>query len=272
MRLSLNVSTIQPVPLLEKIRIASEAGYHGIELWAAELYQYVGRGGEISDVEHALADHGLSVPSMIAVRNWGETTGREHQLALDEARRRFELSARIGAPLVVCTPPFSRVDLTAIVTGYQELLLIGRETGVHAVLEYISFFGGLSSLPDAVSVLDLCADPDGCLVIDAFHNWNSTTHLDDLRALAPNRIAHYHIDDAASHPPRGSQVDADRVMPGDGVIDLKEELSLLKEKGYDRWLSLELFNAEWWAKDPLETAKIGIERIRILCSEAGIEI
>ncbi len=75
MRLSLNASTIKPTPLLEKIRIAGEAGYHGIELWAVELYEHVGRGGEISDVEKALADHGLAVPCFIAVRNWGETSG-----------------------------------------------------------------------------------------------------------------------------------------------------------------------------------------------------
>jgi len=50
MRLSLNASTIKPTPLLEKIRVAGEAGYPGIELWAVELYEHVGRGGEISDV------------------------------------------------------------------------------------------------------------------------------------------------------------------------------------------------------------------------------
>ena len=72
MKLSLNSSTIKTTPLLDKIRVAGEAGYAGIELWAVELYEHVGRGGEISDVEKALADHGLSVPCMIAVRNWGE--------------------------------------------------------------------------------------------------------------------------------------------------------------------------------------------------------
>ncbi len=53
MRLSLNSSTIKPVPLLDKIRVTGEAGYKGIELWAVELYEHVGRGGEISDVEKA---------------------------------------------------------------------------------------------------------------------------------------------------------------------------------------------------------------------------
>ena len=91
MKLSLNASTIKPTPLLDKIRVAGEAGYDGIELWATEIYEHVGRGGEVSDVEKALADQGLEVPCFIAVRNWGETSDWEYKLALDEARRRFEL-------------------------------------------------------------------------------------------------------------------------------------------------------------------------------------
>jgi sugar phosphate isomerase/epimerase len=272
MRLSLNASTIKPTPLLEKIRIAGEAGYHGIELWAVELYEHVGRGGEISEVEKALADHDLSVPCFIAVRNWGETSGWEYKLAMDEARRRFELAARMGAPLMVCTPPMERPGIEGLAKGYRDLLQIGRETGVRAVLEYISFFASLNNVADTVAVLDECGDPDACLILDAFHNWNQRTTFDDLRALSPERIVHYHIDDAAPGIPSGSQKDPDRVMIGDGVIDLRAELSILREKGYDRWLSLELFNAEWWAKDPMETAKVGIERMRELCGETGIVV
>jgi 2-keto-myo-inositol isomerase len=272
MRLSLNASTIKPTPLLEKIRIAGEAGYHGIELWAVELYEHVGRGGEISDVEKALADHGLVVPCFIAVRNWGETSGWEYKLAMDEARRRFELAARVGAPLMVCTPPMERPGTEGLARGYRDLLQIGRENGVRAVLEYISFFASLNQVADTVAVLDECGDPDACLILDAFHNWNQRTTFDDLRALSPERIVHYHIDDAAPGIPSGSQKDPDRVMIGDGVIDLRTEMAILREKGYDRWLSLELFNAEWWAKDPMETARVGLERMRELCAETGIVV
>ncbi len=40
----LNTSTIKPQPLLEKIRIAAEAGFAGVELWLNDIYEYVGRG------------------------------------------------------------------------------------------------------------------------------------------------------------------------------------------------------------------------------------
>jgi len=272
MKLSLNSSTIKPTPLLEKIRVAGEAGYAGIELWAVELYEYVGRGGEISDVEKALADHGLEVPCFIAVRSWGETEGREYELALDEARRRFELAARLKSPLMVCTPPIERPGLDGLEKGYSDLLQIGRETGVRAVLEYISFFASLNNIPDTVTVMDGCDDAGACTILDAFHSWNNKTTLDDIRNLPLEKIAHYHINDAARDIPRGQQKDPDRVMIGDGAIDLKTELVVLKSKGYDKWLSLELFSEEWWKKDPLETAKIGLERMQELCTEVGWDV
>lgn len=277
MRLSLNASTIKPTPILEKIRVAGEAGYSGIELWAVEIYEHIGRGGEVSEIEMALSDHGLEVPAFIAVRSWGDTHGQEYRVAMEEARRRFELAARIGAPLVICTPPVEQPGFDTLHEPYRELLQVGVETGVQAVLEYISFFKSLNNLPDAVTVMDRVDPIDHpfgapVTILDAFHNWNNRTTLDDVKAIPLERVSHYHINDAPGGIPSGEQNDSHRVMVGDGIIDLVGELTALKEKGYDKWLSLEIFNADWWAKDPLETAKVGIERMREVCGKAGIEV
>ncbi len=272
MRLSLNASTIKPTPLLEKIRVTGEAGYRGIELWAVEIYEYIGRGGEVRDVELALEDQGLQVPAFIAVRGWGDASGLDYKVAMEEARRRFELAARFNAPLMICTPPVAQAGFDQLHEGYRDLLQIGRETGVQAVMEYISFFKSLNNLPDAVTVLDR-AGADGCVtILDAFHNWNNKTTLEDIRSIPLERISHYHINDAPQGLPSGEQNDSHRVMVGDGIIDLKTELTVLKEKGYDKWLSLELFNAGWWAKDPAETAKVGIERMQAICEEVGFKV
>ena len=100
----LNTSTIKPQSLINKIRLVGEAGYDGIELWLNDVWEYVARGGEVTDIEKAIADHGLIVPSVIAMRQWGDLDGWEHQLVLDEARRRFALGARLGACLLYTSP------------------------------------------------------------------------------------------------------------------------------------------------------------------------
>ena len=51
-------------------------------------------------------------------------------------------------------------------------------------------------------------------------------------------------------------------MPGDGCIDLKRYCDLLRQTGYNRWLSLELFREDLWEQDPREVARIGLDKMR----------
>ncbi|MFP6905750.1 MAG: sugar phosphate isomerase/epimerase [Verrucomicrobiota bacterium] len=257
----LNTSTIKPQPLMRKIELAAEAGFKGVELWINDIYDFIGRGGEIRDLEKALANHGLIVPSVIAIRQWGDMEGWEHQLVLDEAHRRFALGARLGAPVIVATPPLVKPETEHLPARYKELLDIGRTEGIKPTFEYISFFKSVCTLKHAWEIVQQADDPDATLILDAFHNWNSRSTLDDLRAIPAERISHYHIDDA--HPDKAptTQSDPDRVMVGDGQIDLKAEIAVLREIGYEGTVSLELFNATLWEQDPLEVLKLGIERM-----------
>jgi sugar phosphate isomerase/epimerase len=265
--LCLNTSTIKPQPLLEKIRLAAEAGYAGVELWINDVYEHVGRGGEVRDVQRAIGDQGLIVPCTIALRQWGEASEAEYPLMLDEARRRMELAARLGSPLIVATPPREACDLAQLTARYRDLLAIGRQIGVRPTFEYISFFASASRLDQAWQVVRDCGDDDATLILDAFHTWNSGGTLDDLRQIPAGRISHYHFDDAARDIPKCKQKDPDRVMPGDGVIDLAAEARVLREIGYRGTVSLELFNQRLWEQDPREVLRVGLERMRELLGE-----
>jgi sugar phosphate isomerase/epimerase len=267
MKICLNTSTIKPVPLLEKIKLVGEAGYGGIELWLNDVWDFVARGGEVSDVTRAVEDQGLIVPSVIAMRQWGDFEGWEHQLVLDEARRRFALGARLGAPFIVATPPLENPETSHLAGRYKELLQIGREEGIKPTFEYISFFKSVHTLNRAWEIVQEADDPDATLILDAFHNWNSGSTKEDLLSIPLDRISHYHIDDADPKKAALTQTDPDRVMPGDGQIDLNAEIQILKQKGYDGTVSLELFNEEWWAKDPAETLRVGLERVSALVNE-----
>jgi sugar phosphate isomerase/epimerase len=97
--------------------------------------------------------------------------------------------------------------------------------------------------------------------MDSFHIYNGGSTLDDLRAVPGARISMFHINDAPATPPPGSLTDADRLMPGDGVIDLPAMLRVLDEIGYAGPISLELFNQALWEQDPLGVARTGMERL-----------
>ncbi len=252
---------------MEKIRLTAEAGFAGVELWINDVYEFIGKGGEVRDVEHALSDHGLIVPCTIAARQWGEATEEEYPLMLDEAKRRMELAARLGAPYLVATPPRDPCDLDQISRRYRDLLEIGRQVGVKPTFEYISFFRSVPTLRQAWQIVQEADALDATLILDAFHNWNSGSTLDDLREIPADKIGHYHINDAHSDLPPLTQRDPNRVMLGEGQIDLAAEIAVLKEKGYAGTVSLELFNQELWQRDPAEVLKIGIERMRELLDD-----
>ena len=57
-------------------------------------------------------------------------------------------------------------------------------------------------------------------------------------------------------------------MIGDGVIDLKTEIAMLRSIGYQGMLSLELFNRQLWQQDPAGVLDLGIKRLRELVENA----
>ena len=67
--------------------------------------------------------------------------------------------------------------------------------------------------------------------------------------------------------PRDRIQDADRVMPGHGVIPLREILRRLRQRGYDGPLSLELFHPGYWSRDPIAVAVEARRALEGLTSE-----
>lgn len=260
--LSLNTSTIRKAPLMQKIRAAAEAGFKGIELWNDELTAHVESGGTLKEVKAALDDAGLVVPTVIHIGGWLDAEGEAYRAALDAAKRKMEQAAAVGAPRIIAGPPPGPVDLDRAAERYRELLAIGREFGVLPAMEFLGFVSGVNTIRAAWEIVSRAGDPDGTIVLDPFHIFRGGSPIEDVELVPAERIAVFHFNDAPGDIPREKQRDADRVMPGDGVLPLAEELRILRRKGYKGAVSLELFNERLWEADPLEVAKEGIRRMR----------
>ncbi len=76
------------------------------------------------------------------------------------------------------------------------------------------------------------------------------------------KISVFHFNGAPAQPARAEQSDADRVYPGDGILDPGKMISILKDAGYAGVISLELFNPNYWEQDPAEVARIGLEKMQ----------
>jgi 2-keto-myo-inositol isomerase len=258
----LNSSTIRPTPILKKIEIAAAAGYRAIELWHDDIDAHLARGGTLAELRRALDDRGLAVPTTIYLKGWFETTGDPHRTELDECRRRMEQSVALGAVHVIAGPPGGMADHDQGARNYRELLEIGLAMGVRPAMEFLGFVDDINTIEDGLEIITKAGHPAGTVVLDPFHIFRGGGSPESIAKLRADQIAIMHFNDTPAHPPRAEQHDKDRVYPGDGHLDLKRQLDLLRQVGYRSWLSLELFREDLWARDPLEVAKTGLEKMR----------
>lgn len=260
----LNTSTIQPTPLLDKVRVAGAAGYKAIEPWNDEIDAYLAQGGTLRDLEKAISDAGLKVVSVIALHSWATTEGDEHLKALDECRRRMDQAAALGSPYIVASPPQEVVDLERIAPRFVELMALGEQAGVTPSMEFLGFVDGVNSVAGAWAIAQAARNAKATIVADVFHMIRGGGSVDDLLKVPGHRMANFHINDVPATPDPLTQTDYDRVMVGDGIADLPRVIANLRTIGYRGPLSLELFNKELWTHDPLEVAKRGLDRIKAL--------
>jgi len=258
---SLNSSTIKSTPILDKIRIAAKVGYKAIELWHDDIDAYLETGGQIQDIRKAIDDAGLLVPTTIFLKGWWDTEGEEYVQKIDEIKRRLAQAEIVGATHSIAGPPHGPVDLAHGARQYAKLLDVGKEFGVKPVFEYLGFAQEVHTIAIAKQILEECGHPDATMVVDPFHCHVGGGGFEAIMDLKPEQIAISHFNDAPAEPEASTQRDPDRVMPGDGVIDLKNYCRFLKQIGYDRCLSLELFRPDLWEQDPEEVAAIGLEKM-----------
>lgn len=261
-RYCLNSSTIRPAPILQKIAVAAEAGYEGIELWHDDIDKHLAGGGKLADIQQALQETGLAVPTTIYVKGWFETAGREHEQALAECRRRFEQAAAVGARHVIAGPPLGKADVEQGAKNYRELLEIGLAYGVRPAMEFLGFVEQYNTIESALEVMRKSGHPEATIVLDPFHVFRGGGSMEAISQLRAGQVAISHFNDTPAVPPREIQHDKDRVLPGDGHLDLARYLSLLSGTGYRGFLSLELFSESLWSCPPREVARIGLEKMR----------
>lgn len=258
----LNTSTLRgyKLPLRELVEIAQGAGYDAIEPWISELEAHEHSGGSLKELGAQIRDAGLSVEGAIGFAPW-----IEGEAGLERARRDMELVARVGGHLIAA-PPMGAVETAGLELGviaerYAALCQIGREVGVRPLVEVWGFSKTLSKLGDAVWVVIESGAPDAGVLADVYHLYKGGSPIEGLNLLNAAALPLFHVNDYPDIA-RAEIKDADRVWPGDGVAPLGEVFAILRALGFDGYLSLELFNPAYWNGDPLETAKIGLDKLR----------
>ncbi len=113
--------------------------------------------------------------------------------------------------------------------------------------------------------------PNIGIVLDAWHWHHSGATTDDIIKAGKSRIVTIHLSDAAKQAPEDVK-DNQRLLPGEGVINLTGFFQALKQIGYEDGISPEVLGripADMSAEDG---AKLGLDASLAVMRKAGIAI
>jgi 2-keto-myo-inositol isomerase len=287
---SLNTSTLRgnQLDIVAEIAVAAKAGYHAIEPWTNELDAYVQTGGTLKDLGQRIRDAGLVVENVIAFNSWLSDDAPTRAAGMETIKLNMDKAAQIGATHIATTPsgggrgargaggragvgappPAAPVSLDNAATYYREALELGRTMGVLPLCELWSSNAVLGPLSHGAYVAIATGDPDASLLLDIVHLYRSGTQFEALRQINGASLHIFHVNDYPQADDPARITDAQRVYPGDGIAPLDTIFRALRDNGFRGYLSLELFNQEYYKKPADENAKMGIDKTRMAVKKA----
>jgi len=250
----LNGATLMTTSTPLVMQIARENGYAGIEARAERL---------LKDAGEVRAAEAIALPGDVLTLNGVALTVRadgrmDRRHIEDDLTPRLRICQDLGSPYLLAIPPRAPgLETRRAIPGTRDALELARDRadrlGIRITFEFLGFGDCPINTPEiATETVDGIAGID--LVLDSCH-WHASGSR-PLISFPVDRLALVHLNDAPDKPPREIE-DADRVLPGEGVVQLKTLITALKAGKYAGPWSLETFNPAYWKEDPEDVARRG---------------
>ena len=155
-------------------------------------------------------------------------------------------------------------SLDPIARALVDLAEATEDTGVQIAVEF-NASPVVKSLQSGVRVAEIADHPRIGVLFDTAHYHVTPTKLEDIDGESVRFIKHVHLNDMPNIPADLAHRDFDRVLPGEGVLDLPGIISALEGNGYGGFFAIELFIADLWALPAEEAARRCYESLLPLC-------
>jgi len=214
----------------------AEAGIDGIGIWEIKLAD-----DSLGRFEQSGLGSATAVPEVPSIHPLPLLPGPdEPRERIDSILRSLHRLAPFKPSCVVClTGPGDRAT---VIEGLREVGAEAARLNLRIALEPfqregIENWSIVNTLTEAVELLDEIGSDAIGIQFDTWHLWNTPDLLDEIAEHA-GRLVGVHVNDWRD-PTRGW---ADRVLPGDGVIDLSTILGALDRAGWTGFYDLEIFS------------------------------
>ena len=267
-RLAINSQCTFQHNLEEAVDAYAAAGFKNVEPHLNLVKDWLDDGHTVDDTRRIFEERGLSVvaSSQLEVMCFGSPDARLPNLKANAENAR--LIRELGADkMIVGTdgPEQNSVGaLDAVAGAMWNLAEATEDVGVDIAIEF-NWSPIIKSLQSAVRVAEIADHPRVGVLFDAAHYHVTPTKLRDINESSVRCIKHVHLDDMPDTPADLTHRDFDRVLPGEGVVDLPGVISALEQNGYRGYFSIEMFSANLWRLPAKEAARRCYESLLPLC-------
>lgn len=272
-QLAINSVSTRQSSIEEALAAYSAAGFRNVEFVIPQIREYLAQGHTVADFANLLDKYGLhcvgGFETVLEAFSPLEQRAANHALIVENARLLGELG---GTALVVGTdgPPdlgAASDVLGVLAEAFAQVAAQILDTGVTLCIEF-NWSPVVKSVRTAVEIARRTGAPNVGVVFDAAHYHCTPSKFEHLTAESVPFIRHVHVDDMRDKPGELSNCNSDRVLPGQGCLDLRMLFGQLDRYGYAGYYSIELFNDDLWALPAAEAAKLMYESLLPYCEDA----
>lgn len=268
-KLGISGATTMPYDLFTEIEVLGKSGVRYLEVWKDKLLK-VEVSGKLGELKNFADDKGVVLYDINSLGDASLPDSVEDKL--EECRRLCDLANRIGAEMITVCPSFIEGEhqrealLDRSAENLFKLSEVAKEFDVKLAFEFLYFSkSSVRTLGDSRKLVERVGSRHLGLLVDSAHLFLGGSSLRELESTPGDLIFLVHIDDIRKT--EGEPRDEDRVMPGDGILPLKEYLKTVLMTGYDGPIMVEIFNEELWKKDVEAIVMEAIEKFQRLETE-----
>ncbi|HDM8207386.1 TPA: sugar phosphate isomerase/epimerase and 4-hydroxyphenylpyruvate domain-containing protein [Vibrio campbellii] len=252
--------------LEQKMHAAAKAGFHAIEIFENDLTQYR---GSAADVKRIADSMGLDILVLQPFRDMEGMPEEPRRKKYKMMERKMELAHQLGTKrLMMCSNvnPLSTNNLDRCAEDLYALAELAKREDMELGYEALAWGRHIADYDDAWNLVKMVDHPNLGVVLDTFHMFARGNTLDTLRNDIPvEKIALVQVADAPKMQMDILQYSRHyRCFPGQGDFPVIDFVKTLKDKGYDDYLSHEVFNDEFRSSSPKEKAVDGVRSLKWL--------
>jgi len=270
MKLAINQATLMNTPMEIFLNAISKAGFKGVELRREETFTYL-KNHSIDELKIYLKENNLECITFNAIELFSLCPEKEFKHILDYTKRLMKIGNQIECDTIIAVPSFledPHMNNDKIISKTVERLKVlsrmADKFNFKICFEPLGFPNcSVRKISMALKIINDKLLPDIGLVIDTFHYFVGEHSINELDEIEPAKLWLIHINDAIEMPFKELK-DSNRILPCQGFFNLEMFVNKLKTLGYDKWISLELFNQKLWEEDPYKVANDSMNSLKKL--------